>query len=217
MVNVRLVSQCRSERGFSLAELAISLAIIATLLVAIFKGQAVLSNAKADSVIGTVRDISSAARAFKERYRYLPGDFPIETSTPEIAGVRSACLRGNANGGNGNGRIDASGRDESVCVPEHLIQAGFLKGNPSLDITTDFGIVRVVSLADSKTQVARASASLGLIPSNITHVIEFYNLPCEIAKAIDMKLDDGDLDNGSIRASVASCSSGNVAFVAVPL
>jgi prepilin-type N-terminal cleavage/methylation domain-containing protein len=217
----RLMSRrqhARRESGFTLVELAISITIIGLLLVSVIKGQALIRSAEVDAVLSNYRDISAAVRAFKGRYQYLPGDFPVDATTPEIAGVSAACLRGGGNGGDGNGRIDANATlDESVCVAEHLIRAGFLMGDPAAGLASQFGVIRVVRLADSATQQSRTTAALSLMPTSVTHVVELSQLPCEVAKAIDLKLDDGNLNTGSVLASVSSCTSGNVPFMAIPL
>jgi prepilin-type N-terminal cleavage/methylation domain-containing protein len=207
------------EGGFTLAELAIVVTIIGIMLTAVLKGQTIIRNAEVDSVLGTYRDVSTAVRTFKERYQYLPGDFPVNATTPEIASVRATCLTGGANGGTGNGRIEASTTlNESVCVPEHLIRAGFLKGDPAVPLNTSFGAVQVVRLSNSSTQTARSAAALSTFPATVLHVVEFFNLPCEVAKAVDLKLDDGNINTGSIMASVSTCATGSfVASIAIPL
>lgn len=211
---------CRTrlhESGFSLVELAISISVIGLLLVSVIKGQALIRGAEVDSVLGNYRDISTAVSAFKARYRYLPGDFQVDASNPEIVGVRAACLRGGSNGGDGNGRIDGKALDETVCVSEHLIRAGFLKGDPGVALASQFGLVRVVRQSDSATLIARLAAGLPTMPASVTHVVDLYFLPCDVAKAIDLKLDDGNLNSGSILASVSDCTDGNVTSLAIPL
>lgn len=206
------------EGGFTLAELAIVVTIIGIMLTAVLKGQSILRNAEVDSVIGTYRDISTAMRTFKERYQYFPGDFPVNAARPEITSVRAACLAGGTNGGNGNGRIEATlTLNESVCVPEHLIRAGFLGGDPAVPLATSFGKVQVVRLADSATHTARSASSLATFPASVIHVVELFQLPCDVVKAIDVKLDDGNINTGRIMASVSTCTSGTVAAIAISL
>ncbi len=202
------------ECGYSLAELAIVVTIIGLMLAMVLKGQSFVRSAEVDAVIGAYRDISAAVRAFKERYQYFPGDFPMNSTSPEIFGTRSGCLDGGKNGGNGNGRIDLN---ELVCVSEHLIRAGFLMGDPSADLTTKFGNVAVIRLADAPTQSARSSAGLSTFPSRAVHLVEFFQLPCEVAKGVDLKLDDGDINSGRVMASVSRCTTDNVASFAIPL
>lgn len=203
------------EDGFSLAELGIVVTIIALMLAAVLKGQSIVRSAEVDSVIGTYRDVSTAAHTFKERYQYLPGDFPVNAISPDIASVRAACLAGGANGGNGDGRVSAT---ESRCISEHLIRAGFLNGDPAVDLATQFGTARLVRVADSSTQVDRNAAGLGAFPATAIHVVEFLNLPCDVAKAVDLKLDDGNINTGRVMASTSTCATSSfVASIAIPL
>ena len=201
-----------SALGFTLIEIAIVIAVIAILFTAILKGESLLQQSKVQSTIAIVDDLSTALLAFKQRYHYLPGDFPIDATSPEISGVPAACIIGGANAGNGNGVI---GPTESVCVLEHLAAAAFIKRGAGV-LQSAYGPVQVIANASSQTALGTNP-----LPSNMQNVIEFANLPCAVAQEIDRKIDDSNIATGRARASVASClpdaASSPVPFYAVGL
>lgn len=191
-----------AQKGFSLIEIAVVLVVIGLILGGIFAGQlGLIQSGRTQDAMSIASDLSAAARDFKQRYHYLPGDFPIDATSPEIPGVSTPCVIGGANAGNGNGLIDAppSSNDESSCLPEHLFRAGYIKGGIG-GMKSAYGSVRVV--ANKYSNVATAGNPL---PSRFLNIIEFANLPCDVAMDIDRKIDDGDLGNGNVRASVTTC------------
>jgi len=111
-----VVCQRSQSAGFTLVEVAIVLVIIALILGGIFKGQALIDNARVRSISTEVSGIQTAWYSFQERYRSIPGDFS-KASTQ----IDSAALPGN-----GNGRIDDS--RERAGVWQQLSLAGFITG-----------------------------------------------------------------------------------------
>jgi len=102
--------------GFTLVEVAIVLVIIALILGGVFKGQALIDNARVRSLSTEVSGIQTAWNSFQERYRSIPGDFPKASTQIDSA----------ASPGNGNGRIDGS--QERAGVWQQLSLAGFISG-----------------------------------------------------------------------------------------
>jgi len=197
----------RFQKAFTLPEIAVVLFIITLILGGIVAGQSnLIKSGNTQDAMLIATDLSAAVRDFRARFHYLPGDFPIDATNPEIPGVSAACITGGADAGNGNGLIDvpAGGGhpDETSCVPVHLFQAGYIKGGGG-SIRTAYGNVRVVTKARSNVTVS-GNAQF----NNIQNVIEFANLPCDVANTIDRKLDDGNLGTGNVMASVASCVTG---------
>lgn len=171
-------------------ELAIVLVIISLLAVAILKSQSVVDQAVAAEVVASVKDLRSAVATFRQRYRYLPGDFPVDKDNPEIPGVQSACRIDGASAGNGNGSIEPG---ESACASEHLIRAELVKGDPALPIRNRQGDILLVRAADSGSAVPFSAPVLNVLLLN--------NIPCDVALEIDRKIDDGDLSAGTVRAT----------------
>jgi len=213
----------KQNKGFTLVELSIAIVIIGLLIAGVIKGAGLMDSAKVSSAITLTKDISIAVNEFKQRFHLMPGDLSIAA---EIPNVRSECAAGGPYEGNNNGIID-NGKNgaagslgvpaESQCIPEVLFRAGMAKvdqDNGWYVFKSDYGVVNVVATNLSKTVVTLGSNPF--LPS-VTHVIEFQNLPCEIAQEIDRKMDNGDLTSGRAIASIPACVTGNIVTYAVAL
>jgi len=164
--------------------------IIAILAVAILRSQSVIDTANVTEVIKSIGDVRAAVGTFKQRYHYLPGDFPIDRVNPEIPNVQAACRISGANAGNGNGSIEPI---ESVCASEDLIRAELIEGDPLQPIANRFGNVTLARVANSGATVA--------FPATVQNVLVLTNISCAVALEIDRKIDDGDLTSGTVRGS----------------
>lgn len=190
------------KKGFTLVEIAIVLVVIGLLLGGILQGQSLIRSMRVKDVVATAKDLTIASQQFKDRYRYLPGDWPFVAN--EIPGINI-----NDNG-NGNGIIESAPipvpapgpgtTTESNNVPIHLFNAGFIR---SPDLKSYYGATRV------RNNPGNTYPSP--IPATIQHVIEFDNLPCDVAVEVDLKLDDGNIAGGRSRASItpAACAIAN--------
>lgn len=195
----------RHQAGFTLVEIALVIAIIGLLISAVLGGQTLLRSGEAQDIIGTAKDLSAAVQVFKQRYRYLPGDFPVDQANPEIPNVSAACRIGGGGAGNGNGQISNA---ESACAAEHLIRADITRGDPVTGFITRFGAVRLIAANDATVNVAG-------FPASVLNMVEMANIPCDEAMDIVRKLDAGALQTGTrVRASIAVCAGGNVPFLA---
>ena len=183
-------------RGWTLVELAIVLIVIGIILTVVLQSTSLIGSSHAQAVQAAVRDLSEAMARFRERYGYLPGDMP--NATTRIPGVVANSCSVTANG-NGDGQIDAG---EVACVPNHLFNAGFIKGGTGA-ITLSQG-ERLVTIQ----AIARSASAVSTFPTSTRNVIEILNLPCRSAQELDTKADDGSFASGNTRASVASCTEG---------
>jgi prepilin-type N-terminal cleavage/methylation domain-containing protein len=197
------------QRGFSLVEISIVLVIIGMILGGILSSQSLIRSGQAKDVVAIVDDLRTAAAYFKQRYHYLPGDFPVNVG--DIANVAPP-------GGNGDGAIDgavdaatgqaAAATDEVAQAPWQLFSAGFLGktgSDPLRRITTSFGAVHLVSTATAN------GLAPGFTAANpaARNAIAFFNLPCDIVMEVDNKVDDGVLATGRGFAT-APCVSGAI-------
>lgn len=155
------------QKGFTLIELAFVLVVVALILGGVFVGgSAVLENARTATLLGQIKDLATAAREFKARYGYFPGDLPD-------AGT---LITGATCSGAGDGIVNTT--TESRCALEHLVKAGMLSkmelSGSSYRIPHTFG---------------GGEVSLWFTPFN-ENAVRVTNLPCKIALQIDAKLDN---------------------------
>lgn len=201
--------------------MAIVLMIAGLLLVAVLQGRSMLQSMQVKNTMAIAADLSSATRSFRERYHYLPGDLPVSAApNAEITDLTGTC----SVGGNGDGVIkvaQASGPatlTESACAVIHLLHAGLIRAGGGY-VRSHYGAVRIVGNSIAAGSVTAAGTNP--VPTTIINLIEFDDLPCDVALEIDLKLDDGNLATGRARASVATCTAGTggtiVPSFAVPL
>ena len=64
----------QNEKGFTLVELAIVMAIIGLLIGGILKGQELMENARVASTVSQIKSIEAAVTTFRDTYSAMPGD-----------------------------------------------------------------------------------------------------------------------------------------------
>jgi hypothetical protein len=86
------------QKGIGLIEIAIVLVIVGLLIGAIFQGRKLVENAKLNAVVANLHKIQMNVREFKEKYGFMPGDFPFASRDihPSVVdGNGSGVLNGN--------------------------------------------------------------------------------------------------------------------------
>ena len=190
------------QSGFTLIEMSIVLVIVGLLVAGVMQGQSLLRAARVNDVITTANDLRYAVKAFKDRYKALPGDHP--TATAEIQGA--------SGNGNGNGVISNA---ESGNVPDHLFNAGFIKGG-SGTIRTSYGGAWVVAQTVATGGGSPCGAAVSASAPVVNNVVLLGSLSGDAAREIDTKLDDGVYNSGSVRGSVDYNTTGLVC-ISMPL
>ncbi len=189
----------KKERGFTLVEIAIVLVIIGLLLGGVMKGQAMIENARTRNLAGELEATAAAVYAYQQRYQRLPGD------------DERAARWTDADAGDGNGRLDSNdnafelgnmGNHERRRFWQHLRHAGLLKGDPADTrqpqhaFGTPFGVVS-----------GNGATPLGL---SGPIVLCASMVPWQAAEALDLQLDDGRPDSGTLRAQVQTDPAANL-------
>ena len=197
----------KTERGFTLVEIAIVLVIIGLLLGGILKGQEMITQAKIKNIVNDFNGITVAVTSYQDRYRAIPGDDQNATTRWTTQAPAS---------GNGNGVVAGSYKDndttgsggapaataESNLFWQHLRIAGFVPG-----LTTGTG---------SGTPPPNAAGGLigvesGLVGTSglgfTSLIVCFSNLPEKIASAVDAQMDDAKPATGQVRAQLQTTSN----------
>jgi type II secretory pathway pseudopilin PulG len=190
-------------RGFTIVELGIVLAVVALLAAGLMvAGRAMIRRGEVADLIAKTRDLAAAARAFKGRYGFFPGDLPNAASI--LASVSTTCNYAAA-GFVGDGLVDTA--TEKTCALEHLVRAGLLD-----KVSFEGGAYRIPGPEGS-------SVTLGFDEGSKQNTVEIDNLPCDIALELDAKLDtvsatgtplaDGQVQGrNSVGASLSTCIPG---------
>jgi len=175
----------KMRKGFTLVELSIVLIIIGLLIGGVLKGREMIDNAKRKRVKSDIDSFVAAAYSYQDKYGYLPGDDKEDRSSELGA---TGCDGSNSDG---NGRI--TNNDERSCFWQELAGAGLISGDPSDSGNTmpkhsPYGGAYYVSYYSADTW--------GL--SRAGNCVRVYQLPPDVAKALDQKYDDGKYNSGDI-------------------
>ncbi len=200
----------RTQRGFTLVEIAIVLVIIGLLLGGILKGQELIISARVRNMADQSSGVQAAYYGFVDRYRKIPGDMKKETVCSTLGSV--ALPNCKDIGGNGDGRI--VDYPEASAVWAHLAAAGFIQGSYNSITSTAANDPAYVAGTHAPTNVFGGRLILhrgtGYHSNTATatdrlHLVLGRNAPVGVAKELDTKLDDGMPDRGVLR-SVQSTS-----------
>ena len=215
----------KSEKGFSLVELAISVTVVGFLIAAVLKGGEVLENARVASTISQVKTYTVAASTFKELYGAYPGDI-----SDAVIGCGASCASGD-----GDGEIEsAAGRDpswnmalqaddESFQFWKHLAVSELIsdvKSTADGDAAADmsFGVTNPKSNMGGGFDVWYDSDFQpdGLDLGRSGHFIRLFNANFNIrplaASSMDRKMDDGQPYTGQVMSGGEDCVSGTPAI-----
>jgi len=197
----------RRQKGFTLVEIAVVLVIIGLLLGGVLKGQELISSARVRNLADQQSGIQAAYFGFQDRYRAVPGDMP-KANAEEAIGVT---INTDASATDGNGRLEepaGANWPELNGVWEHLSKAGFIKGSYNgSDSAPEAGNADVspLNVFSSPVVMARHDGYAG----NSTDRLLLHmgqNVPADIARELDTKLDDGRPETGILRNATSSGS-----------
>jgi len=208
------------QQGFTLVEIAIVLVIIGLLLGGILKGQELINSARVRNIADQASGYQAAYYGFIDRFRQVPGDWPAANATNGI-GTAINGPDGSGSGVVGNGRIDANDWDEASAVWEQLSKAGFIAGafaGQATDANTYTG-------GDGTTR-APVNAFNGTVALSRFENTEYQGaggmrlaylfgtqIPANIMRELDVKLDDGMPTTGVVRATLDGTGAVNLGAI----
>lgn len=193
------------QSGFSLVEAAIVLVIVGLLLGSILKGQELINSSRVRSLAELTTGVQTAYFGFVDRYRAVPGDMSVARAQDAIG---AAVIN---KGGNEDGRLGpVAGNDwvEPLALWEHISRAGFIQEGdydsggaaPASEATYEDGnsptnpFNGAIIMGRTSDYSGNASVRLNLSLGR--------NVPVSIARELDIKLDDGLPDTGTLRFTV---------------
>jgi len=201
------VCNVNEKDGFTLLEMVIVLAIIGTIMGFIVGGKSIIEASERSSIISDVNNFKAGIKAFKIKYRALPGDLRNASDYWPADCTDDAFSKCN---GNFDGIIntDLATDYEGFRAWNHLSLAGMIKG--SYTGTKDGGKATIsVNMPGSKIEIGGyMMGSLDVYGRTEGNHIQFSSennngmdggiLNSKSAQAIDDKLDDGQADAGQV-------------------
>lgn len=205
----------KQQSGFTLVEIAIVLVIIGLLLGGILKGQELINSAKVRNLADQSSGIQAAYFGFIDRYRQVPGDWDVAQAAQGL-GVPAAELIG----GNGNRRIDNT-IGEAAAVWTQLARSQFLAGGftpataatvPNNEASYVTNRSAPVNAFNGSLILTRNSGYTGAAATRL-NLHMGRDVPVNIARELDVKIDDGLPNTGVLRLTIsATAIGGGVAF-----
>ncbi|MEO8158424.1 MAG: prepilin-type N-terminal cleavage/methylation domain-containing protein [Betaproteobacteria bacterium] len=204
----------KTNRGFTLVEIAIVLVIIGLLLGGILKGQELINNARVKSFATDFRNIPIMLYGYQDKFKSLPGDDAMVTV--HLPGATLATTpAGTVGNGVINGAWDSTANtDESCLFWQHVRLAGLAPGPTTVDCSmgsayrptnANIGQVGIQSNMGFTTMTGAVNGS---------YIICSKNVPGQYVLQLDTLLDDGNPETGSMRAIQQSAVGGAPSTVA---
>lgn len=203
----------KKQSGFTLVEIAIVLIIIGLLLGGVLKGQELIGNAKVKNLANDFRSIPVSIYAYQDKFKAIPGDdASVDVRLPNATRATPASTLGN---GVINGEWNSTGRtDESYLFWQHIRLAGLASG------ATATGDAAYLPTNAENGRIGIEAGSAGLIGESANgvapalrgaYIVCSANIPGKLAKQLDVTLDDGVTNSGSLRVVTPGHTRGQAA------
>lgn len=198
----------RKQHGFTLVEIAIVLVIIGLLLGGVLKGQEMINSAKVKNLANDFRSVPLFIYAYQDKFKRLPGDDPAAVSHLGATATAATTPAGKQ----GNGTIEGNWNsnsltDENVLFWQHIRLAGLATGS------TDFSDMTKAGLP---ANAEGGRVGLQMTPPPITGLSGNYyvcssGINGKLAQQLDVSIDDGASNQGSLRALETGATDTNPA------
>src|SRR4051812_38044427 len=199
------------QSGFTLVEIAIVLVIIGLLLGGILKGQELINSAKVKNLANDFRVVPTYIYAYQDKFRALPGD-----DNKAVAHVDTTPPTTGLNAGNGNGIIDgavfAAGNKptgEALEFWQHVRLANLASGPTD---KTDASYIPQNAVGGNISVSSMSSGQPWITGMTGTYQVCSKGILGKFAKQLDIQMDDGTVNTGSMRAvDDTATAAGNTA------
>jgi prepilin-type N-terminal cleavage/methylation domain-containing protein len=215
-------SSCRrtnmngKQAGFTLVEIAIVLVIIGLLLGGVLKGQELINSAKVKNFAQDFRTIPLFIYGYQDKYRALPGD--DSNVTDHVSGAIKASASGQVQG---NGVIEGNWdstdhQSESVLFWQHVRMANLASG--PTDFSDDTKAAASLPTNADGGRIGIESTSAHYIKNSDgtwlsgTYLVCSGGIQGKFAKQLDITMDDGKTDQGSMRVVATGHTRGDTAL-----
>jgi len=198
------------QSGFTLVEIAIVLVIIGLLLGGILKGQELINSAKVKNLANDFRVIPTYIYAYQDKFKALPGD--DSTVTTHVTGSTAATTPA-ASQGNGviNGNWNsATNTDESRLFWQHVRLANLAAGPTD---PTDPSYTPKNAVGGTLGLSSATPAQLQISGMTGTYQVCSAGILGKFAKQLDIQMDDGNTQTGSLRVVADGSALGTAAPV----
>jgi prepilin-type N-terminal cleavage/methylation domain-containing protein len=194
----------RNQSGFTLIEIAIVLVIIGLLLGGVLKGQELINSARVKNLATDFKNIPVYIYGYQDKFRALPGDDAQVVN--HVTGTLAT-----TNGTPGNGVIEGdwnsnTDTDESILFWQHVRLAGLATGSTIpgaadyMPVNASGGIIGITSGTSVAADAAMTSGGVALRGS---YIICSSGILGKFVKQLDLQMDDGQTNGGSMMAGEA--------------
>jgi prepilin-type N-terminal cleavage/methylation domain-containing protein len=196
------------QSGFTLVEIAIVLVIIGLLLGGILKGQELINSARVKNLANDFRVIPTYIYAYQDKFRALPGD---DTNvTTHVSGSTAATTPGTLGNGVIEGKWNSStATDESALFWQHVRLANLAAGPTDTADPTYYP----TNAVGGRIGITSATAAQTVGGLTGTYIVCSGGILGKFAKQLDIQMDDGNTQTGSLRVVADGTANGGAALL----
>jgi prepilin-type N-terminal cleavage/methylation domain-containing protein len=202
----------RQQSGFTLVEIAIVLVIIGLLLGGILKGQELINSAKVKNLANDFRVIPTYIYAYQDKYKALPGD------DAQVAAHLTLSGAGTLVPGNGNGVIDGTlfaTTGETYQFWQHVRLANLAAGPTDNTVVAGSTYIPTNAVGGQLAVSSMSGAQPFITGMTGTYQVCSRGILGKFAKQLDIQMDDGVTNTGSLQVVVDGVSGAPLGNAAV--